>query len=46
MSRYAFIAACTEPWPVQLLCQVLAVSPTGYYRYSTHQKLDRLSGLA
>jgi len=27
MSRYAFIAACTAPWPVQLLCQVLAVSP-------------------
>ena len=31
MSRYAFIAACTEPWPVHLLCQVLAVSPAGYY---------------
>ncbi|WP_092769682.1 IS3 family transposase [Hymenobacter actinosclerus] len=33
MSRYAFIAACTEPWPVQLLCQVLAVSPAGYYQW-------------
>ena len=33
MSRYAFIAACAEPWPVQLLCQVLAVSPAGYYQW-------------
>ena len=33
MSRYAFIAACTEPWPVQFLCQVLAVSPAGYYQW-------------
>ena len=33
MSRYAFIAACTEPWLVQLLCQVLAVSPAGYYQW-------------
>ena len=33
MSRYAFIAACTEPWPVQLLCQVLAVSSAGYYQW-------------
>ena len=27
MSCYAFIAACAEPWPVQLLCRVLGVSP-------------------
>jgi len=33
MSRYTFIAACTEPWPVQLLCRVLAVSPAGYYQW-------------
>ena len=33
MSCYAFIAACTEPWPVRLLCQVLAVSPAGYYQW-------------
>ena len=33
MSRYAFIAACTEPWPVQLLCRVLAVSSAGYYQW-------------
>ena len=33
MSRYAFIAACTEPWPVQFLCRVLAVSPAGYYQW-------------
>ena len=33
MGRYAFIAACIEPWPVQLLCQVLAVSPAGYYQW-------------
>ncbi|QKG51953.1 hypothetical protein [Hymenobacter sp. BRD67] len=32
MSRYAFIAACTEPWPVQQLCRVLAVSSAGYYQ--------------
>ena len=30
MSRYAFIAACTVPWPMQLLCQVLAVRPASY----------------
>ncbi len=33
MSRYQFIQDCTEPWPVQLLCQVLAVSPAGYYQW-------------
>lgn len=33
MSRYAFIQACTEPWPVQLLCRLLAVSPAGYYQW-------------
>ena len=33
MSRYAFIAACAEPWPVQFLCQVLGVSPAGYYQW-------------
>ncbi|WP_354586392.1 IS3 family transposase [Hymenobacter sp. UYCo722] len=33
MSRYAFIAACTEPWPVQVLCRLLAVSSAGYYQW-------------
>jgi hypothetical protein len=33
MSRYQFIRACTEPWPVQVLCRVLAVSPAGYYQW-------------
>ncbi|WP_262903263.1 IS3 family transposase [Hymenobacter psoromatis] len=33
MSRYAFVAACTEPWPVQFLCRVLGVSPAGYYQW-------------
>ena len=33
MSRYQLIRACTEPWPVQLLCRVLAVSPAGYYQW-------------
>jgi transposase InsO family protein len=33
MSRYQFIEDCTEPWPVQLLCRVLAVSPAGYYQW-------------
>ena len=33
MSRYAFIAAYTEPWPVQVLCCLLAVSPAGYYQW-------------
>ena len=32
MSRYQFIRACTEPWPVQPLCRVLGVSPAGYYQ--------------
>ena len=33
MDRYQFIQDCTEPWPVQLLCQVLAVSPAGYCQW-------------
>ena len=33
MSRYAFIRACTELWPVHLLCRLLAVSPAGYYQW-------------
>ena len=32
MSRYAFIVACSGPWPVQFLCRVLAVSAAGYYQ--------------
>ena len=31
MSRYQFLRACTGPWPVQLLCRVLAGRPAGYY---------------
>jgi transposase InsO family protein len=33
MNRYQFIRACTEPWPVQVLCHLLAVSPAGYYQW-------------
>ena len=33
MSRYAFIAACTEPWPVQVMCRMLAVNSAGYYQW-------------
>ena len=33
MSRYQFIRACTEPWPAQPLCRVLAVSPAGHYQW-------------
>ncbi|WP_092773813.1 DDE-type integrase/transposase/recombinase [Hymenobacter actinosclerus] len=33
MSRYQFIKACTEPWPVKLLCRLLAVSSAGYYQW-------------
>ncbi len=33
MRRYQFIAACTEPWPVQVLCHVLVVSTAGYYQW-------------
>ena len=33
MSRYAFIAACAEPWPVGVVCRVLGVSPSGYYQW-------------
>lgn len=32
MTRYEFIAARIEPWPVQVLCRALAVSPAGYHR--------------
>ena len=33
MSCYQFIGARTEPWPVQVLCRVLAVSAAGYYQW-------------
>jgi transposase InsO family protein len=33
MSRYQFIQTCTEPWPVQVLCRLLAVSTAGYYQW-------------
>jgi transposase InsO family protein len=33
MSRYAFIAAYTEAWPVQVMCRLLAVSAAGYYQW-------------
>ena len=33
MSRYAFIQDRTEPWPVQGLCRLLAVSTAGYYQW-------------
>ncbi len=36
MSRYAFILACVEPWPVRVLCRLLAVSSAGYYQW--HQR--------
>ena len=36
MSRYTFIAACTEPWPVQVLCRLLAISSAGYYQWRQH----------
>ena len=32
INRNQFIQACTEPWPLQLRCQSLAVSPAGYYQ--------------
>ena len=33
MSCYQFIGARTEPWPVQVLCRVLAMSTVGYYQW-------------
>ena len=33
MSRYQFIQACTEPWPMRVLCRLLAVSSAGYYQW-------------
>jgi len=33
MSRYQFIQDCTEPWPVRILCRLLAVSSAGYYQW-------------
>ena len=33
MSRYTFIHACVEPWPVRVLCRLLAVSSAGYYQW-------------
>ena len=29
--RYAFIRANRDKWPVTRLCEVLSVSPSGYY---------------
>jgi transposase InsO family protein len=33
MSRYRFIQDCAQPWPVQVLCRLLAVSAAGYYQW-------------
>ena len=33
MMRYQFIDDCTEPWPVPVLCRLLAVSKAGYYQW-------------
>ena len=33
MSRYQFMGDCTEPWPVRVLCRLLAVSSAGYYQW-------------
>lgn len=33
MSRYQFIQDCTESWPLQVLCRLLAVSTAGYYQW-------------
>ncbi|WP_442905553.1 IS3 family transposase [Hymenobacter sp. PAMC 26628] len=33
MSRYAFIHTCVEPWPVRVVCGLLAVSSAGYNRW-------------
>ena len=33
MNRYQFMQTCTEPWPVRLLCRLLAVSAAGYYQW-------------
>jgi putative transposase len=33
MRRYQFIEDCAEPWPVQVLCRLLAVSTAGYYQW-------------
>ena len=33
MSRYAFIVARPETWPVQVLYRLLDVSPAGYYQW-------------
>jgi putative transposase len=32
LSRYAFVAACTEAWPVQVMRRLLAVSAAGCYQ--------------
>ena len=32
MGCYQFIQHYTEPWPVKLLCRLLAVSAAGYYQ--------------
>ena len=33
MSRYQFIQASVEPWPVRVLCRLLVVSSAGYYQW-------------
>ena len=33
MSRFEFIQAYVEPWPVQVLCRVLGISCADYYHW-------------
>ena len=33
MSRFEFIQACVESWPVQVLCRVLGISYPDYYQW-------------
>ena len=38
MSRYSFIAAARDHYPVRLLCQVLDVPPSGFYAWQQSQQ--------
>ena len=38
--RYAFVRDNAEKWPVSLLCEVLEVSPSGYYAFLKRPRMN------
>ena len=38
--KYVFIARHKKTWPIDVMCRVLGVSRSGYYRFDTQDKDD------